>query len=307
MRPVKTFWPAVVTGCLAVAAGCVKVPPNTPAATAKGGAVPVAVSGPIDLRGAEPRVGSSARVRHRVAMTGGQIRITAAGRTDTGTVDSVLEGETEYEVLAVASGRTTHLREKVLAEKETRTLRVGGETTTDERPSPLVGETVDYRQTGDDWAITLAGKAPTPEQADELKWYTPPAFYRELLPARPVAVGESWEVPPAELRRLLGSRVRLDSGRWTMTFARVVEVNGERCAEITEDIELRGETDDPTGKTRAGFRLTGTTTWALGDGLTFTSQLDGRVEETTEFTDNGVRVTTTTTGPIRIESSHAVR
>jgi hypothetical protein len=307
MRHLWTFWPTVVTGCLVLVTGCVKVSPNTRRAGISGPAVPVAVSGPIDLRGAEPRPGSAGRVRQRAVMTNGRIRVTAAGVTETGSVDSTFESETESDVLAVGGGRITHLREKVVSETERRSIRVGGETTTDERPSPLTGETVDYRKAGGGWAITLVGKPPTPEQAEELKGYPPPSLYRELLPARPVAVGESWEVPPAELRRLLGARVRVDSGRWTMTFTRVVVVNGERCAEIAEDVEVRGEMDVTGGKSRGWFRLTGTTTWALGNGRTFTSRHEGQVEETAELIDNGVRVTTTTAGPVRIECSHEDR
>lgn len=50
MRHLWTFWPTVVTGCLVLVTGCVKVSPNTRRAGISGPAVPVAVSGPIDLR-----------------------------------------------------------------------------------------------------------------------------------------------------------------------------------------------------------------------------------------------------------------
>lgn len=266
---------------------------------------PVIVSEPIDLRGAESRVGTTSRYRHRAVLSDGRIRVTADGLTETDTVESVAESEYDAHVLAVDGGRVTQLRERVLVEKETRTLRIGGETQTDVRPSPLVGETIDYRrQTDGAWAVSLAGKAATPEQAEELKWYPTPNFYRDLLPARPVTAGTSWEVPLTELRRLFGPRTRLDSGRWKMTFTRLVVVNGERCAEIAEEVEVTGASTDPAEKSGGWVRLTGTTVWALGNGRTFTTQLHGPMEDTTETTENGVRVTTSTTGTLRIETSH---
>lgn len=80
---------------------------------------------------------------------------------------------------------------------------------------------------------------------------------RQLLPSRPMQLGESWDVPASALLHVLGTteKTRQVSGSIRCTYARVVQTAGRRAADIqmTVDVTL---TDTKQVQGKIEYRMT---------------------------------------------------
>src|SRR5262249_5300869 len=144
---------------------------------------------------------------------------------------------------------------------------------------PLEGETVLCERAGEGWKTTLVGKAPTPRQAVEMELLTPDAT-EDGYPDGPVKPGHVWTGDAANPRQLVGKGAQIDSGTWKRTFEKTVEVDGEPCAQIAEEIEFRGRMRDEHGAwARLELKAKGTTVRSLKRGFSLSTRLSGTLTQ----------------------------
>src|ERR1700722_1833110 len=172
----------------------------------------------VNLRGQTPKVGQVDRDEFKVTMTNATITLTGVGVSETGTIDLLVEAVGSEEILAVADGKVTKTRLKIVSEQTTETIRLQGHAETHTTPSSLQGETIEFEKVGDDWTRTLVGKVPSPKQAADLKHFPPPESMADWYPAEPVSPGHSWTVDVSKLRKFFGPSANIESGQWKMKF-----------------------------------------------------------------------------------------
>jgi hypothetical protein len=259
---------------------------------------------PRDLRGPDPEVGQVYHDEMKLTMTGGTLTATAGGMTQTAEVELSMEGVYEEEVLAVAGGKVTRSRTRVLTEQGTETIRADGQAESHTQRSPLQGEAVECAKVGGEWKTTLVGKAPTRQQALDLEAFPPPESSADCYPDKPVKPGHAWTVDASKLRKLMGSSsVRVESGSWKRKFEKEIEVDGEPCAQIAEEIELRGKMRDEHGEwMRLEMKLTGTTRRSLKRGFSLGGRLSGTLTMRGTVTEGGEKVRVTVSGPVVLEA-----
>ena len=132
-------------------------------------------------------------------------------------------------------------------------------------PTPLDGLAVSLRYRGTDWPIVTptADRKPTDFEFESLTHQIPVALLGQLLPPRPVRIGDSWEIPRRGGAALLGDplvRGELLTGKFTA---------------------LSKQADGP--KLAATIQVTGRVTTSMGDAgvnaaITFTGQPVGPAE-----------------------------
>jgi hypothetical protein len=258
---------------------------------------------PQDLRGPAPQAGQTYRSEMTLTVTKGTITLTAGGEPVTGEADLSMRAVEEEEVLAVADGQVTGIRTKVITDQATETVRIEGQADTHTDSGPLEGETVLCEKAGEGWKTTLVGKAPTPRQAVEMEMLTPPESPVDEYPDGPVKPGHVWTVDAARLRQLMGKGVQIDSGTWKRKFEKTVEVEGEPCAHIAEEIELRGKARDEHGAwSRVELQAKGTTVRSLKRGFSLSTRLSGTLTQSGTVTEDGEKVQVTLSGPMTLEA-----
>ena len=132
-------------------------------------------------------------------------------------------------------------------------------------PTPLDGQAVSLRYRGTDWPIVAptADRKPTDFEFEAITHQIPVALLSQVLPPRPVRIGDSWEIPRRGGAVLLGDplvRGELLTGKFT---------------------ELRKQADGP--KLAATISVTGRVTSSMGDAgvnaaITFTGQPDAPID-----------------------------
>src|SRR5262249_42630114 len=113
-----------------------------------------------NLRGPAPQVGQVYRDEAKLTMAKGTMTVTTVGLTQTTHQDVAGEGVFETEVLAVAEGRMTTCRTRLVTERGKDTVRGPGQTETHTDINPLEGETILSEKVGEAWKTTLVGKVP---------------------------------------------------------------------------------------------------------------------------------------------------
>jgi hypothetical protein len=143
---------------------------------------------------------------------------------------------------------------------------------------------------------------PTAEQSDELTFFPPPVPAAEFFPAEPVKPGHTWNPDVTKLNRHLGLSVpiQIEGGTWKMTFVRVATVNGEECAEIAEEMDVRAKVKNgkDAGTIEAKFR--GTTHRSLKTGVSVDGRFAGTMSVSGTKTVEGQAVQITMSGPVEV-------
>jgi hypothetical protein len=258
---------------------------------------------PQDLHGPAPEVGQVYRSKSKVTMTNGKITITAGGRSQDGQAEMTCEDADEEEILAVVGGEVTRNRTRVITEQSTQRISADGQTEAHTDRSPLEGEMVECEKVGEEWKKTLVGKIANEKQALELKMFSPPKSTADCYPAEPVKPGHSWKVPILKLGKLFSSRVEIESGHCKMKFEKLIEVDGEPCAQIAEELEVRGKMRDEHGEwLQLELKTTGTIQRSLQRGFTLASTSKGTMTLSGTVKEGGQSVQVKISGPMTWET-----
>jgi hypothetical protein len=117
-----------------------------------------------------------------------------------------------------------------------------------------------------------------------------------------VKPGHTWNVELSKLQKFLGSVAQIDSGNWKMTFEKMIDVGGEACAQIAEEIELRARKQNEKGEWETlELKATGTTRRSLRLGLNVSTTLTGTLTTSETVTEGGERLQHTISGPVTVE------
>jgi hypothetical protein len=255
-----------------------------------------------NLLGPAPQVGQVYRDETRVTITNATLTATAGGMSDTAQADIVADGVYEEEILAVADGRVTKSRTRFVTERFKVTARSRGQTETHSDTSPLEGETVLSEKVGERWKTTLVGKAPNPRQQRDLSDFEPPASSKDFYPAEPVKPGHRWTVDGGKLRKLYGSLLQVEAGSLKLTFQRTIEADGELCAQIGEELDVRGKMRDEKGEwMQMELKATGTSLRSLKRGFNLSMHLTGTMTASGTVTEGGQRLQLKISGPLTID------
>jgi hypothetical protein len=257
---------------------------------------------PQDLLGPGPQVGQVDRTEFKMTMRNGSITLTDGGASQKGQFDLTVEGTDEEEVLAVADGRVTKCCTRVVSDQITYTVRADGQYDSRTEAGPLQGETIEFEQVGDGWKKTLVGKEPSARQQFEVNAFPPPQPAAEYYPAGEVKPGHRWSVDVTKLRRCLGSALEVESGTCTRIFQKTLDLDGEPCAQIAEELELRGKMRDEQGEpAQVEFKVAGSLQRSLRRGFNPASRLTGTLTVSGSIPEGGKRLPMTITGPVTME------
>jgi hypothetical protein len=242
------------------------------------------------------------RSKSKITMSNGRLTATAGGRTEEGVVEMTVDAADEEEILAVVNGEVTKTRTRVITDQSTERATAGGQTDTHTTKSPLEGETVECEKVGQEWKKTLVGKVANEKQQLELKTFPTPESNEGWYPTDPVKQGHRWEVPTSKLRKMIATGIDIEAGHCKRKFEKMVEVDGEQCAQIAEDIEIRGKMKDEKGEWKhVEMKVAGTTQRSLQRGLNLASRLEGTMTISGTVTERGEEIQVKITGPVTIE------
>jgi hypothetical protein len=258
---------------------------------------------PQDLRGPAPQVGQVYRQEGKMTISNGTMIFTEWGVPQTARLDLIGYEVFEEEILAVVDRRVTKSRTRIFAERQKVTTRARGQTDIHTEPYPLEGETVLSERVGDAWKTTLEGKAPSPKQQAELKVFEPRYWSVDCYPVEPVSPGHRWTIEGQELRSLRGGGFQVDEGRLRMTFDRTVEMDGEPCAQVGQDWDVRGKMrGEGDSWLQMELQATGTSLRSLKRGFTLGGKLTGTLRLSGTVLDVGRQVQLKIDGPVTIET-----
>ncbi len=195
-----------------------------------------------DLRGPAPKKGLVSRDTMRFTMKNANIELDLGGdmKLD-GKMDMTSFTEKEEEILAVDGRNVTKVRTKLLKDEMDRktTLR-GQEPQKENEKKTLVGEIIFSELTKNGWKHSLEDATPSDKQKKELKDFDNPENDDDLFPAERVKAGHAWDIDPKAFKKVLGSKMTDPKGTGKAKFVRVETFDGEPCAVIEMDIDIKG-------------------------------------------------------------------
>jgi hypothetical protein len=257
---------------------------------------------PQDLLGPAPQVGQKYRNESKMTIVNGKITARDGNATETGRIDITSETIEEVEILGVSGSRVTKSRVHVVSDKTQESIQAGGENHSRDEPSPLQGETIEFEKNGEDWKITLLGKTPNAKQTQGLDAYPPPWSDVDFYPRQPVKPGYRWDVDVKLLKGLMGRAVQIESGSCTRKFEKMIQWDGEPCAQIAEEMEVRGRARDESGQwLQLELKLAGSIKRSPAQGFSLAAQMTGTMTVSGTLTEGGKKLQMTVSGPRTME------
>ena len=241
----------------------------------------------LDLKGLRRTAGE--RVRHEISfsMHDGILSIPTPegiGRNSVGIKTQVVE---DVEVLAAAKGKPTKYLQQVVSNLTVMSAVGGDEVVHD----PLENELVLHELRNGTWRQSLvrrtgmvnppgglAPKAATADQQVALKESQSFEAEDPVAPPGDVAVGDVWTLKNAAIARLLGPQISEPSGTATLTFAKVADFDGEKCARIEVTVDASGRMPGLGDQTlTVALEASGTIYRSLATGLDRHSRITGKM------------------------------
>jgi hypothetical protein len=195
-----------------------------------------------DLRGPAPKKGLVTRDTFKFTLKDADIAIDI-GKDVTlkGKMDMTSLTEKEEEVLAVDGRNVTRLRTKLIKDETVRKTKIAGETQNETDKKALTGEIIFSELTKKGWKHSLEDATPNDKQKKELKDFDNPENDDDLYPAEKVKPGHAWDIDPQAFKKVLGSKMTDAKGTGKAKFLRVEMLDGEPCAVIEMDIDMKAK------------------------------------------------------------------
>ena len=261
-----------------------------------------------DLRGPAPVKGQVIRETTKMTLKDGTMTIKVAGEKLEGKISMEGEAEDEVELLAVDGRRVTKASTKKLKDEMKITMELGGEKMTETETDDLAGQTVISEWVKDGWKNTLKEGKPTEEQEKALKDFIGPESDDPIYPDKKVGVGAQWDIDAAALGKLLGSsRVTNVSGKGKGKFQALEKVNGEPCAVIHMDIQLKCKM--PSDDKEMDVELNGKVISyrSVKTGMDLKYKFEGKGRFAGDMEEAGMKISVEFAGPFTIEGTAAVK
>ena len=237
-----------------------------------------------------------------MTITNGTIAVAENGRSDKAQCDMVSEAIEEEEILAVVDEQVTKSRVRIVSDETKFTIREGFMKDSRVDRSPLAGETIEFKKVGDEWQKSLVGKTPTPQQAEELNLFPPPVPAAEVYPDQPVKPGHRWSLDVKKVYGFMRQAFEVESGTCTRKFEKMIDWNGEPCARVAQDLELRGRVRGEKGHwLHCQLKVSGQLQRSASIGFTVGCQMKGTMTLTGTMVEGGKESQGTIAGPLAIE------
>ena len=195
-----------------------------------------------DLSDPEPVVGLKTESKSAMKGTDGKMALTVGGETLAKGTMSFNSSQTAItEVTKVKDGVITEYTETITAYEIQSDSQFLDEQNSERKTTPLLNAVVTYTLIDGEYIPDLPDA--TEEQLEELD----ADLYSdaELYPKQPVKIGESWELDEAAIAAILDQPVDGEGeGKGRLKFVGVEDFNGEPCAVIEGELELKAPMED---------------------------------------------------------------
>lgn len=220
-----------------------------------------------------------------------------------GKINIVSSDSSKLEVLSSSDGRPTVLKETILSDVTKTTTHVAEDVTTDTENGVLSGHSILIEKKGGTWIRSLLGAEPTEAQRTELR--SPYADEYETYPAGAVEIGTTWTLDGPQVAYFsgLGNLLSVD-GSASMTFERLVDCGGDKCAIISvRRLELSGEMLDEGNVVRFKLGGSGAIHRSLSRFIDTKYSFEGTMKMNTEMLVEGKKVELTVVGPFEANAN----
>lgn len=211
-----------------------------------------------NLRGPRQKVGETIRIDTTTTMTDGTMEVTASTFAFNGKADSTTRRVMDLTILEMQRDQVTALRVHFIADTQSQTVEMMGQTSQSTTDGPLHGKTVVGTLSDGQWSFQLEGSQPTAEQSQYLQDLAKNFQFHDraalAYPDHPVKIGQSWEVDAAELHTGF-DRLQRPRGKLIYTLEKIEEVDGEQLAHISVEMDFSA---DLPGEDGASIRMIGT-------------------------------------------------
>jgi hypothetical protein len=192
-----------------------------------------------DLRGPAPKKGMAFLTTSKFSMKNADVTLNLGGNNLEGKMDMTSTTEKEEEILGVDGRDVTKLRTKIIKDEVKRKTEINGMSETATEKKELAGEIVFSEKSKSGWKHVLEDTKPTEKQEKALKDFDNPENEDELYPADKAKVGDTWDIKAEAFKKILGSKATDVKGKGKSKFLRVEEYDGEKCAVIETELDLK--------------------------------------------------------------------
>lgn len=263
-------------------------------------------SGYLLVGPASPK-GTVIRNETRMTIAAATMTVSVGNQVASGIMTVEAQQITETQVKAVAAGEPTRFENKFLKDEATTRVSFGNEperVTTDK--AIFDGRTVQIEKVAGVWKQSLVGGNPDPVQARALQAEWTP---EDLYPDRRLSLGETWTVSGSRLRRLCGMSDALSfDGTGMFTLADLVVRDGEKCAVVRAQIEVRATTlDEQNQEVMMEIAISGTIYRSLKSYLDVDADLSGQLRGQCWVPGERQAIKVNTAGPVTVRSNQSRR
>jgi len=232
----------------------------------------------VDLRGPEPKKGQIINRTEKGSLKNGKVAIDDGAMQISLDLTSKHTAENKVEIKEVKDGKIQ--KATLTVRKDETILEIGleGKSKEDKKKGEFAGETLLFERTKDGWKKLIADKDLTDEQKEKLADVNVDDWITELLPKEEVAVGHKWEPKVESLKILFGSEVSKPSGKIKAHFKAIEKVDGEECAVIEFDMDVKGEKQEKKETIKQAFKGKTTEYRSLKTGVNRKSVVDGEID-----------------------------
>jgi hypothetical protein len=244
-----------------------------------------------DLRGPAPVKGQRFTVTSRFAMKGADVELSLGGGAKLeGKMDLTSSSEKEEEILGVDGREVTKMRTKIVKDETKTKTSISGMTEDKTEKKELVGQIVFSEKAKGGWKHVLEDATPTEKQKKQLEEFDNPETDDELYPEGKAKIGQSWDIKGSAFKKLLGSKVTDATGKGKSKFVRVEEFEGEQCAVIETELDVKATTKEEGNDIRVELKGKIVNIRSIKDGLDLKYTIEGSATFSGKLKEDGQEV-----------------
>ena len=111
-----------------------------------------------------------------------------------------------------------------------------------------------------------------------------------LYPERPLRLGETWKADPKAIGMIVSPRLKVDEGKVNCQLVEITVLRGERCAEVSIDIDITGQFEMGGSNMEVQIALTGTIMRSLYKFFDMRTELTGSIQMEMEFPERDTTI-----------------
>lgn len=258
----------------------------------------------VDLRGPAPKKGEITASKSSFRIKDADVTITVGGMKIDAKQTLTASEEEETKVLAVEGRQATKVQTKMIKESVETITEIGGQEMKDTKAGDLDKEVlISERGKDGKWKHSLVDNKPTDKQRKELDKRVGPENQDELYPEGQAKIGQTWMVDASTMQRIFGGSITDLKGKIKMKFAKIEEVDGQRCAVIEMSGVIKGIVKEDEGTLNVELDMTGTTWRNWKTGVDVKDRAKGDIKMSGKIEMMGTKLDMTLKGAFTIDST----